>query len=174
MTPPNHVRTMPCQRKRRLWIALFVVGGAALLAVAVFVSCVGDFHSMQQARREFLSSRPGRYDSTQFITRGVTHGMSVEEVDRMMAGASECSDLAYMTRAGEFLKMYSFRYGPPWKNPFTGQTKYLYQEWFWVYFDEQKRAVRLERVDNGEPDLWYNFTVSCDLSERDSASQSDG
>ena len=152
---------------RRLKLMIAVVCIAILLPILVVAPRFWDRHSaMQEAREAFLASRPGAYDSEEFITRGVTQGMSPSEVDGMMADAYESTPLMGVVNPTRepYFKQYCFRYGRPTPNPVTGRKRYLYEEWICVWFDESRRAQRVQRIDAGQADLWYNFSTEIDWS----------
>jgi hypothetical protein len=115
-------------------------------------------------------------DSYEFITRGILHGMSTSEVDRLMKGANDRSGVMYQVEPilnGRVSStMYTFEYKPVATVPLLGTRMPLIVEWYRIDFNEQGEAIRLRRTLYLRNDLHFRAiryrtgTSHWDLQER--------
>jgi hypothetical protein len=90
------------------------------------------------ASRPHLGSDPDSYD---FMSYGIRYGMTISEVDSILAGASERQGRTFPGERGS--KLYIFRYGDPFHDPFTGKSSHLMEDSLYVNFDEHGRAYHV-------------------------------
>jgi hypothetical protein len=91
--------------------------------------------------------------------------MTAEEVDRLMEGATKNTGWMQEKGTGELQRRYEFTYGPEFKAP-TGEPRHIVHEWFWVYFNDERRAVRMDRSLFIKAGGSSNGTTTWDLCKR--------
>ena len=130
--------------------------GAIIFMTAVFFACYGPSYMVarSQAHQAFITSRSGSPDSYEFISRGITYGMTRDEVTNMMSGANEAVHRMSQSEPpwNGTVDLYIFRYGPEWKGRLCTRPRTFYEEWYLVYFSRDDLVVKLTRdmvVGNG-------------------------
>jgi hypothetical protein len=148
--------------QRRLM--LIVVCAMALVYVAFLIWLNVTYQiAFNRAFSTYVASRIDRnvkFNSYEFQTRGVKYGMTEQEVDSLMEGATENTDLMReLFRDGhasdQLAKRYTFVYQPEYKFPLKGEETPLIVELFNVVFDRQGKVVRLERYLHMRFDLCF-------------------
>ncbi len=73
--------------------------------------------------------------------------MTPDEVAVAMRGADKAffSGTRHTPKWDGTIDVFIFRYGPPWRKPFTGKERFVYEEWYTVFYSTDGRAVKLER-----------------------------
>lgn len=119
-----------------LAICFLLVGGPSYIS------------ARSQAYGAFRRSRSGQVDSYPFLSYGVTSGMTRQEVAKAMNAAEMTLQNMYQSDPpwDGTVDIYIFKYGPTWQHPLGGHPRVFYEEWYWVYFDPQGRAVKLRRL----------------------------
>lgn len=120
-----------------------------------------------QLRREFECNHPGEPGSIEFRTYGIQYGMSPEEVDACMPEG------AFWRRGPTYQRTYQilengrevlveqgyasdFRY--EWSNNVSMREREI-EEKITVHYDDERRAVKLERRVTGNVIRWENETI---------------
>jgi hypothetical protein len=107
-------------------------------------SNVADF----KAWGDYLASRPGGINSREFVTWGITKGMTKEDVDVVLSRAFEKSTVLTSrgpSEEGQISAYYWFVYGPKWKPMFWGKADYRATETITVIFNDEIKAIRVRR-----------------------------
>jgi len=138
------------QKKTVLVVALTII--VLLCIILLFVRKYQYEVVFQQAFSNFIQSRKKEFtdlDEFEFQTFGLKYGMTVEEVDQLMAGADEVDGPMRMKRSGliygTYEKHYFFLYRPKHTVPFSDETIPLISERFFVFFNDEGKVVSLKR-----------------------------
>lgn len=156
-------------KRQRCWLVLVALVVFVLASLWVWCGGLSRIAVQRTARKAFLASRHGQPDSYSFVVRGVEYGMTPQQVDGLMAGAYEAGRRMPQESPpwDGFVNVYLFRYGPSWWNRMERREEYLYEEWYWVYFDSDERAVKMLRsMLSGGGHSWRERNVTIDLKDQ--------
>lgn len=134
-------------KQTRVWMVicvLMLLTGAVILWICDARSY---FAARSSAKDAYVNSRDGDPESYEFVASGVEYGMTSHEVQKLMGTADR--KLCQMPQSSPpwngLVDLYVFNYKASWRSFCRSQSKIFYEEWFWVYYNQEGQAVKLQR-----------------------------
>jgi hypothetical protein len=125
--------------------------------------------SESNARNKYLKSREGPPNSAAFIAAGISYGMTSDEVDALFTGRA-CYRSVNMPLADSDddqgnVNLYIWRHGSGRISYIGKKSTNYYEEWFFVRFDEEGRAISLTRTIANVSDPHIPSSICIDLKQ---------